>query len=595
MFAKNGAERDQGAPPEKRARLSEEEFKALKARLKARKQVLQTYPRFKLLMAGVPASLASPKDSRAPLSIKDVQDLILCSVTGEARHLNRWFLLFQTQRISQTTILVVDNISVTDLEENQEHFSKTLEIFEDGVEMFNPKNDGIDLSAALAYSPITNALKGRMRKVYQSLKEALDDGHVYSVLDFTEQNCQGIEKSTSSGEKQKVNLTENNKGCTKTQLMLSALQLITGHYPFPGHGRPQEFRFTKDKYEPVTDNSPMFAIDCEWCLCVDGSIGLARVAIANEKLQPVYHAYVLPDKPVKDYSTKWSGITPSLLRGVQKTLCHIQEDISKLLPPDAILVGHSLRGDLIALQLFHPYIIDSSVIFNMTGCRFMKSKLQFLSKLFCNRDIQLSNKGHDPNEDALSTMELVLLKLKNGLDYGDRLRNSMGCWNGPSREKILGVISSAIFGGRGGRSDENLDLQDVLLMKFFTFIQNVDKSAILITHPAHDKIYRPKTPLHPGLFNCRADPVKIVQQPEMEKIATTLDSESKKDLVFVHTAVAKEEENKGHLKKLDQLIADLHERMPMRGVMIVVFGGAENSLENGLCMINVKKPPKDQL
>lgn len=74
----------------------------------------------------------------------------------------------------------------------------------------------------------------------------------------------------------------------------------------------------------------------------------------------------------------------------------------------------------------------------------MKSKLQFLSKLFCNRDIQPANKGHDPNEDALSTMELVLLKLKNGLDYGDRLRNSVGGWNGPSREKILGVISSAI-------------------------------------------------------------------------------------------------------------------------------------------------------
>lgn len=580
---------DQGAPPEKRARLSEEEYGALKARLKARKKILQTYPRFKLLMAGIPASLASPKDSRAPLTIKDVQDLILCSVAGEARHLNRWFLLFQAQHISQTTVLVVDNISLTDMEENEEHFSKTLEIFEDGVEMVNPKSDGLSLSVALAYSPITNALKGRMRQVYKSLKEALDDGHVYSVMDFTDQNCHGMEKSTSIVENKKENLTVNNKVCTKTQLMLSALQLITGHYPFPGHGRPQEFRFTKDKYEPVTDNSPMFAIDCEWCLCIDGSTGLARVAIVNENLQPVYHAYVLPDRPIRDYSTKWSGITPQLLKGVQKTLRQIQEDIRKLLPPDAILVGHSLRGDLIALQLFHPYIIDSSVIFNMTGCRFMKSKLQFLSKLFCNRDIQPANKGHDPNEDALSTMELVLLKLKNGLDYGDRLRNSVGGWNGPSREKILGVISSAIFGGRGSRSDENLDLQDVLLMKFFTFIQSVDKSTILITHPAHDKIYRPKTPIHSGLFTCKTAPVKIVQQAEMQSIATTLESESNKNLVFVHTALAKEEENKGHLKKLDQLIADLYKQMPMRGVMIIIFGGKENSLENGLCMINVKK------
>ncbi|KAI9560717.1 hypothetical protein GHT06_011667 [Daphnia sinensis] len=597
MFNKNGAEMDQGAPPEKRARLSDEEYEALKARLKARKKILQTYPRFKLIMAGVLASLASPKDTRAPLTIKDVQDLILCAVTGEVRHLNRWFLLFQIERISQTTVLVVENVSLSDLEENEECFSKTLEIFEDGVEMMNPKNDGINLSVALAYSPMSNAVKRNMRQVYKSLKEALDDGHVFSDMDCTEQSNQGMEKSTSSDGNQKENLAENNKGCTKTQLMLSALQLITGRYPFPGQGRSLPYRFTKDKYEPVTDNSPMFAVDCEWCQCVDGSIGLARVAIVNENLQPVYHSYVLPDRPIKNYATKWSGITPDLLRGVQKRLCQIQEEIRNLLPPDAILVGHALAGDLKALQLLHPYIIDSSVIFNMTGSRSMASKLQFLSRLFCNRDIQTSRrKGHDPNEDALSTMELVLLKLKNGLDYGDRTRNSMGGWNGPSREKILAVVSNEIFGtGIRDRPHEKLDLQDAILMKFFTFIQNANKSALLITDPAYEKIYRPKTPLHPRLFSCRGAPVKIVQQPEMEKIVTTLESEPNRNLVFVHTAVAKEEENKGHLKKLDQLIVDLHERMPMRGVMIIIFGGKDKSLENGLCMVNVKKPSRDKI
>lgn len=101
-------------------------------------------------------------------------------------------------------------------------------------------------------------------------------GHVYSVTDFTEQSYQGKETTTRSGEKQKDNLVDYNKGCTKTQLMLSALQLITGQYPFPGHGRLQEFRFSKDKYEPVTDASPMFAIDCEWCQCVDGNKNCIR-------------------------------------------------------------------------------------------------------------------------------------------------------------------------------------------------------------------------------------------------------------------------------------------------------------------------------
>lgn len=62
----------------------------------------------------------------------------------------------------------------------------------------------------------------------------------------------------------------NSKGCSKTELMLNVLQLVTDHYPFPGHGYTENFLFTKDKYEPATENSPMFAVDCEWCLCYDG-------------------------------------------------------------------------------------------------------------------------------------------------------------------------------------------------------------------------------------------------------------------------------------------------------------------------------------
>lgn len=79
----------------------------------------------------------------------------------------------------------------------------------------------------------------------------------------------------------------------------------------------------------------------------------------------------------------------------------------------------------------------------MTGCRHMKSKLQFLSKVFCDRDIQsLDRMGHDPNEDASASMELVLLKMGKGLKYGDSC--SGGCWDGPSKEKILSVMSDSI-------------------------------------------------------------------------------------------------------------------------------------------------------
>ena len=44
----------------------------------------------------------------------------------------------------------------------------------------------------------------------------------------------------------------------------------------------------------------------------------------------------------------------------------------------------SLNNDLVALRLLHPYIIDTSVIFNVTGVRWRKSKLSLLSKVSSN-------------------------------------------------------------------------------------------------------------------------------------------------------------------------------------------------------------------
>lgn len=44
------------------------------------------------------------------------------------------------------------------------------------------------------------------------------------------------------------------------------------------------FRFTKNHYLPVTDESPMFAIDCEMCYTSIGRNELTRVSIINEQL-----------------------------------------------------------------------------------------------------------------------------------------------------------------------------------------------------------------------------------------------------------------------------------------------------------------------
>jgi RNA exonuclease 1 len=66
--------------------------------------------------------------------------------------------------------------------------------------------------------------------------------------------------------------------------------------------------------------------------------------------------------------------------------------------------------------MIHPYVIDTSVAFNMSGVRNRKSKLSALVDHFLKERIQQGNNGHCPIEDAGACMKLIKLKLAKGKD-----------------------------------------------------------------------------------------------------------------------------------------------------------------------------------
>lgn len=101
-----------------------------------------------------------------------------------------------------------------------------------------------------------------------------------------------------------------------------------------------------------------------------------------------------------------------MLRNTTKTLTDVQAVLLTNLKPNSILVGHSLESDLLALKLIHSSVVDTSVLFpHRLGPPF-KRALRNLATECLGKIIQMGEGGHDSAEDAKSSLEVVLWKLK---------------------------------------------------------------------------------------------------------------------------------------------------------------------------------------
>lgn len=84
------------------------------------------------------------------------------------------------------------------------------------------------------------------------------------------------------------NDVKNKEVCTRVRLLMSLNQMMIHNYPLPTNKRQftmEGYRFTKSHYSPVTDDSPMYAIDCEMCYTSIGRNELTRVSVINEQLE----------------------------------------------------------------------------------------------------------------------------------------------------------------------------------------------------------------------------------------------------------------------------------------------------------------------
>jgi DNA polymerase III epsilon subunit-like protein len=124
--------------------------------------------------------------------------------------------------------------------------------------------------------------------------------------------------------------------------------------------------------------------------------------------------------------THISGVDEDSLKDITTTLSDIQKKIQSFVDGDSILVGHGLVNDLKCLKMRHPYIIDTAIIYHHKNGPPYKPSLRDLTTRYLKRTIQVrdedkkpgQDKGHDPMEDAVASLELLERKLLYGINYG---------------------------------------------------------------------------------------------------------------------------------------------------------------------------------
>jgi RNA exonuclease 1 len=113
-----------------------------------------------------------------------------------------------------------------------------------------------------------------------------------------------------------------------------------------------------------------------------------------------------------------------MLAPVTTTLQDIQKKLLAILHPRTILIGHSLNSDLTAIQITHPYIIDTAIIYPHPRGPPLKSSLKWLAQKYLNREVQKGHgssgpgAGHDSVEDSRTVLDLVKQKCEKGKEWG---------------------------------------------------------------------------------------------------------------------------------------------------------------------------------
>lgn len=559
LLDKKDPDQEELEPPPPKKQFTEEQYKQVQRELIERRNAIRNKPKLILKATGEMASMDNPVDNRQPLFLDDILSLAVNLYFNSATSPHnpwRWCHLEKIAKVSHTVLLYVSGLSSYEYSSFQTRFKASDLIFPVKAEVIMPAGDW-SLEKFLRI-PLVDLTKQTLIKEHGSLETALK-AHTEPLDEI--RPIYPVSTADSSQKEEQDHELPAGDTFSRTKLLLSALQMADEGYPVPVTGdlnyRYADYRLSRDEYKPVTSKSPMFGMDCEMCHTTLGVNELTRVSVVDEKYESVYETFVKPDNQITNYMTAFSGITEETLRDVTKTLREVQEDLRALLPADAILVGQSLNADLNCLKLMHPYVIDTSVIFNISGERKSKSKLRTLAREFLGEIIQNHKKGHDSIEDSAASMKLVQLKLSKSLEYGDMVMLNRSKFNqGHDVQKKGATRTVCIAGSKSCAYD------------FDGFFKTLATQPEKVEH-LQVKCFK---------FDDNGAALKSVAENSLQYNYT-----------ICNVDAASVEDKGAFVATLDAGVGEIYQNMAPNGCLVAILGGSADNPKKGVALCRVKE------
>ncbi|KAF2028823.1 hypothetical protein EK21DRAFT_101564 [Setomelanomma holmii] len=185
---------------------------------------------------------------------------------------------------------------------------------------------------------------------------------------------------------------------------------------------------TPDNKKAMPQSAVCF--DCEMGYTTRGLEMMRLTVVSWPSHKPLIDVLVRPIGHILDVNTRFSGITaeqfvnakpydPENPKPVRKDLRIVE---SPYVARDLFLshvtrntpvLGHALENDLNTIRLIHPTIIDTVLLYPTRQGLPYRHGLRTLAKWHLDEEIQQGGaSGHDSYEDARTTGELVLFKIK---------------------------------------------------------------------------------------------------------------------------------------------------------------------------------------